>query len=193
LVGVGQLVQHAAQLLVGDLLVVQVQALVFLDAQVDRLVRPGRGLGGGGGEVDLDVDRRQGSRDHEDDQQHQHHVDEGGDVDLVGFLEIIATFVQMDSHGSAHFCHLRRLATVGRLVVEVAADQQQDLGGGVGHLRLVAGDGAGEHVVDHHGGDRRDQAEGGGQQGFGDTGGDHGEVGGLGFGDADEAVHDAPD
>ena len=84
-------------------------------------------------------------------------------------------------------CELR-----SRLVVEVAADQQQDFCRGVGHLRLVAGDGAGEDVVDHHGWNRCHQAQRGRQQGFGDAGRHDGEVGGLGFGDADEAVHDAP-
>jgi hypothetical protein len=56
------------------------------------------------------------------------------------------------------------------LVVQVAADQQQYLSGRVGHLSLVAGDGAGEDVVDDHRRNRCDQAQGGGQQGFGDAG-----------------------
>jgi hypothetical protein len=77
-------------------------------------------------------------------------------------------------------------------VVEVAADQQQNFCRGVGNLRLVTGDGAGEDVVDHNGRDRSDQTQCSGQQCFGDTRGHNGKVGGLGFGDADEAVHDAP-
>ena len=81
---------------------------------------------------------------------------------------------------------------VAALMVQITADQQQYLGGGVGHLRLVAGDGAGEDVVDDHGRDRCNQAQCGSQEGLGDAWGDDGQVGGLGLGDADEAVHDAP-
>ncbi|MNS63621.1 hypothetical protein D3C72_967210 [compost metagenome] len=77
-------------------------------------------------------------------------------------------------------------------MIEVAADQQQDFCRRVGYLRLVTGDGAGEHVVDHYRRNRRDQTQCCRQQGFGNAGSHDGEVGGLGLGDADEAVHDAP-
>src|SRR5215469_5967426 len=57
----------------------------------------------------------------------------------------------------------------------------------------VAADHAGKVVVDHDGRDRRDQAERSGEQGFGNAGRHHGEIGGMGFGNTDEGVHDAPD
>ena len=63
----------------------------------------------------------------------------------------------------------------------------------VGEQRAVAGHGTGEAVVDHDGGDRRDQAGRGGQQRLGNPRRYHCQIGGLHLGDADEAVHDAPD
>ena len=47
-------------------------------------------------------------------------------------------------------------------------------------------------VVDHDGGNSGDQAHCGGEQRLGDAGSDHGKVGGVRFGNADEGVHDAP-
>ncbi len=41
-----------------------------------------------------------GRRDHEDDQQHQHDIDEGGDVDLAVFLEIAAFVSETRRHVS---------------------------------------------------------------------------------------------
>src|SRR5581483_5825334 len=76
--------------------------------------------------------------------------------------------------------------------VEIARDQAQHLGRGVADECAVAGNGTRELVVDD---DRRnggDEADGGRQQRLGDAGRDDGEVGGLCFGNADEAVHDAP-
>ena len=90
-----------------------------------------------------------------------------------------------------------RAPAVGRALlegaaIEIAADDAQDLGGGVGVQRAIAGDPAREHVVHHHRRDRRDQAERGRQQRLGDAGRDHREIGGVRLRDADEAVHDAP-
>jgi SAM-dependent methyltransferase len=51
---------------------------------------------------------------------------------------------------------------------------------------------ASQYVVDHHCRDGGDQAKCRCQQGFGDAGCDHREIGGVRFGNADEAVHDAP-
>jgi hypothetical protein len=50
-----------------------------------------------------------------------------------------------------------------------------------------------QHVVDHHRRDRRDQTERRRQQCLSDAGRHHREVGGVRVGNADEAVHDAPD
>ena len=47
-------------------------------------------------------------------------------------------------------------------------------------------------VVDHHRRNGGDEPERGGQQRFGNAGRDHCEIGGLLFGNTDEAVHDAP-
>src|SRR5262249_26062862 len=76
--------------------------------------------------------------------------------------------------------------------VEIAADQAEHLGGGVAELRPVAGDRAGEHIVDHHRRNRGREAEGGREQRLGDARRHHREIGGVRLRDADEAVHDAP-
>ena len=47
-------------------------------------------------------------------------------------------------------------------------------------------------IVDHHRRDRRDEAERGRQQRLGNAGRDHGEIGRVRLGDADEGIHDAP-
>ena len=47
-------------------------------------------------------------------------------------------------------------------------------------------------IVDHDRRDRRDEAERGRQQRFGDAGRDHREIGGMRLGNADEGIHDAP-
>ena len=53
-----------------------------VDGQRDRLVRRRQRLGGGVGQLHLDALRQQRCGDHEDDQQHEHHVDIRHDVDL---------------------------------------------------------------------------------------------------------------
>ena len=50
-----------------------------------------------------------------------------------------------------------------------------------------------QHVVDHDRGDGGDEPERGREQRLGDPRRHHGEIGGVRLGDADEAVHDAPD
>ena len=59
--------------------------------------------------------------------------------------------------------------------------------------RAIAGERAGEEVVDDHRRDRRDEADRGGEQRLGDARRDDGEIGRVGLADADEGVHDAPD
>ena len=73
-----------------------------------------------------------------------------------------------------------------------AADHQEQLRRGVAEQRAVAADDADQMVVDHDRGDRGDEADRGGEQRLGDAGRDHREIGGVGFRDADERVHDAP-
>nr|GEX60363.1 hypothetical protein [Tanacetum cinerariifolium] len=186
-------IQHLADLLACDPFIAQVQALVRLDAQENGLLGSRSRFGCGRRQVDFDVYRRQRCCDHEDDQQHQHDVDERRYVDFVVFGELVVAFFQMQAHGLPHFYHVRRLAALGRrLVIQISADQQENLRRGVGDLSLVTGDGAGKDVVDDYGRDRSNQAQCSGQQCFSDAGCNHGKVGGLGFSDADEAVHDAP-
>src|SRR5579872_3572799 len=82
-------------------------------------------------------------------------------------------------------CGCCRLAPIA-----VARDQAQYLGRSVGHQGFMGGDRPGEVVVDDHGRNCRDQPQRCCQEGFRDAGRDDGEIGGLGFRDADEAVHD---
>src|SRR5476649_2844064 len=57
----------------------------------------------------------------------------------------------------------------------------------------VRGNGTGENVVNHDSRDGSNQAHGRGQQGFGNTRCDNGQVSGLCLRNTDEAVHNAPD
>src|SRR5690606_26918368 len=178
LVTLGGQVKHRPQALQSHLLVAHVQAVVFLDAQVDRLVRALGRFGAGGRQVQLHDPGGQGRRHHEDDQQQQHDVDERGDVDLAVLRQIVAaTFLQLHAHGSAYLHHVGHLALAGGLVIQVTADQQQYFGSGIAQLCPETGNGTGEDVVEHHSRNRCDQADGGGQQRLGDTGRHHGEVG----------------
>src|SRR4051794_22186799 len=78
------------------------------------------------------------------------------------------------------------------LATSLPADQQQHLRRGVAEQRAIRRNRTREIIVDHDRRDRCDQAERRGQQRFGNSGGDHREVGGVRLGDADEGVHDAP-
>src|SRR5215831_15320108 len=88
---------------------------------------------------------------------------------------------------------LRRSCERRRSAMLSAADHQQELRRGVIQERAVATDDANKMVVDHDRGDRGDEPHGGCQQRFGNAGSNHGEIGGVGFGNADERVHDSPD
>ena len=68
-----------------------------------------------------------------------------------------------------------------------------DLGRGIGEQRLVAGNGAREDIVDHHGRDGGDEASRGREQGLRDARRHDGEIAGVALRDRDETVHDAPD
>src|SRR5262249_40305478 len=77
--------------------------------------------------------------------------------------------------------------------LEIAADEPQDLRRGVAEPGAIARDRPREYVVDHHGRNGGRKPESGRQQRLGDARRDHREVRGMRLGDADEAVHDAPD
>ena len=79
------------------------------------------------------------------------------------------------------------------LAVEITAEQAQDRDRRVGQNGAIAAGGTRESIVDHDRGDGGDKAEGSGEQRFRNARRDHGEVRGVCPGDADEAVHDAPD
>src|SRR4051794_10445960 len=78
------------------------------------------------------------------------------------------------------------------LKTSLAADQQQHLRRGIAEQRAIRRDRTRQIIVDHNRRDGRDQPERGCQQRFGNSRRDHGEVGGVRLGDADEGIHDAP-
>src|SRR6056297_1858631 len=154
------------------------------DGQRLLVVRRKR-LGAGLGKLDRHADRQEGSRDHEDDEQDQHHVDEGRDVDLRHRLRAPPAAPAAAALGllenRAHLAlHLprqdrRELVCEGLVARDDALAVRRKL------------------VVEDHRRDRREKAEAGGQKRLGDAGRDDGEVRRLLLGDLDERVHDAPD
>ena len=82
-----------------DRLVADVDQAVGVDRQHQRIVDPHPDLLGGDGprQGDLDpaVEHRGG--DHEDDQEHQHHVDQGRDVD-VRHRAVVGVSVEVNGH-----------------------------------------------------------------------------------------------
>src|ERR1700674_3012639 len=66
-----------------DLGILQKNLALAVDGDHQRLAILVERLGLGLGQIDRHADREQRSRDHEDDQEHQHHVDERRDVDLA--------------------------------------------------------------------------------------------------------------
>ena len=141
----------------------------------------GRGCSGAvaGRQVDADIDGGERRRHHEDDQQHQHDVDERRDVDLVLDLEIVAAGARTKTHGHAvtppRAAARPRDSPCPRLTIE------EQLRRGVAQQRAIAGDDAGQMIVDHDRRDRGDEPERGRQQRLGDAGRDHREVGGVRF------------
>ena len=93
-------------------------------------------------------------------------------------------------HGGGHL-DLAIAASIGP--VEIARNMAHDLGRGIGEQRLVAGNGAREDIVDHHGRDGGDEASRGREQGLRDARRHDGEIAGVALRDRDETVHDAPD
>src|SRR5262249_1297583 len=73
-----------------------------------------------------------------------------------------------------------------------AADHQEEVGRGVIQNGAIAADDADKVIVDHDGGDRGDEPHRGREQCLGNAGRHHRKIRGVGFGNADEGVHDAP-
>src|SRR5262249_25921423 len=122
-------------------------------------------------------------------EQDQHHVDERRDVDLVQ-LRSLVRLAKRTRHGSLRCAWHREVSLAS---VEVSRDQAQDLSGGVTRHDAISTNGACKMIVDDDRWNCGKEADGGCQQRLGDTWGDDGKVGGLRLGDANEAVHDAPD
>ncbi len=123
-------------------------------------------------------------------------VDERRDIDLVGFRAVVRhprrlAEVTCAAKPCAHDLP-RGARDVRQAPALVAADQEQHLRRGVAEHARYAGRGACQVIVDHHRRNGRDEAHGGCQQRFRDAGRDNGEIGGVGFRDADEGVHDPP-
>src|SRR5712664_4658987 len=97
-----------------------------------------------------------GGDHHEDDQQHEHDVGHGNHV------------------GRRHLGSGYRLVGHGRLLLGAAAQDEvvDELHGGVVHLDVEGFDFVGEVVVGPDGRNGDEQAESGGDEGFGDTAGD---------------------
>src|SRR6202022_2152363 len=76
--------------------------------------------------------------------------------------------------------------------VEIARQQPCRGARGTAHQFEIGFGDAREMIVDDHRRDRGDQPDRGGEQRLGDTGCDHGKIGGLRLRDPDKAVHDAP-
>jgi hypothetical protein len=91
-------------------------------------------------------------------------------------------------------CGLSRSRDGGMLVpsIQVAGDQAQDLGGRIAEERPVSADRARKLIVDDDRRDGGEQANSCGEQRLGDPGGNDSQIRRLRFGDANEAVHDAP-
>ena len=125
--------------------------------------------------------------DHEDDEEHQHDVDERRHVDVA--LHPLAA----DIH--RHRIDLRSKRE-GRpayfsSVAPFLHEEVDQLGGGVGDVDLHVLDAVGEVVEHHHGGDGHQQAEGGGDERLGDAGGDRAQAAGAGGGHGLEGGDDA--
>src|SRR5690606_2705338 len=91
-----------SQLRQRDRLLLNEQLPVRLHADIDRFGRRRTGRRGVTWQTHRHVHRGQGRSNHEDDQQHQHDVDEGGDVHLRILLIAVALHrwagIELDSH-----------------------------------------------------------------------------------------------
>src|SRR5258707_599255 len=116
-----------------------------------------------------------GRDDHENNQQDEHDVGHGNDVG--------------GRHLSAGFWLVRH----DRLLLRAAAQDEvvDELHGGVVHLDVKGFHFVGEIVVSPDGGDSHEQAEGSGDERFGDTAGNGRETSGVAASDAPKGIQDA--
>ena len=104
---------------------------VGLDGDVGRLVRLLLRRRGRGRQIDRQVDGRERRRDHEDDQQHQHDVDERRHVDLVRLAEFVVVIVAVAEIDTRHRLTPPRATACRPLrAVEIARQQAADRAGG---------------------------------------------------------------
>ena len=68
---------------------------IGFDGDVGRLVGLLLRHRRGGRQIDRQIDGRQRRSDHEDDEQHQHDVDEGRDVDVMRLAEFVAIVIEI--------------------------------------------------------------------------------------------------
>src|SRR5947209_1199266 len=134
-------------------------------------------------QVDGHAFLQHGRDHHEDDEQHQHHVDHRGHVD-VG--------VDLGALVSNCYCHNVLLCGLpphahAALLQEII-DQ---LAGGVVHLHVKGFDFAGEVVEHHHSGDGHEQSQSGGHQSFRNTTSDSSQTGLLLLRDLAEGVENS--
>ncbi len=85
--------------LAGDGLLADCQRQIAAHRQEDRLVRTRLRIRRRRREIDRNIHGRKRSRDHEDDEQDQHHVDERRDVDLMNLGESVLALIEACAHG----------------------------------------------------------------------------------------------
>src|SRR5690348_3407301 len=152
-----------------------------------------------------------GGDDHEDDEQHQHHVDHGGDVD-VGHRRQVFYFFELDFHrrsprnfskkageacaspsSSTRRIPYRKLLAGAGAALRPLQEVVDQFGTGVAHLDVEGFNLVGEIVEGPDGGQGDEQTDSGGHQGFRNTAGDGAEAGRLFRRNALERVDDADD
>src|SRR5262249_46878009 len=152
-------------------------------------------------QIDLNVYSGERRRHHEDNEQHEHHVDERRDVDLMDLVQRIIAVVETHDGPlvpTQWICvplTRRRTMPRGRRgggAVEIAANQREHLRRCVAKLRAVARNQARKRVIDDRCWNRGGEPECGGEQRLGNAGRDYRQIGGMRLRYPDEAVHDAP-
>ena len=196
-----QLLQLVAKLLRLHVLVVDEDVALGVDRHRNRLLVDVERRRLGLRQVDRHAGREQRRRDHEDDEQHEHDVDERRHVDF-GHRAVARLSAPAPSAASSRCyaaSHVGFLsagsggAVAHAVLIDLAREDRRELVGEGFHARLLLGDFALQLVV----GDKRrnggEEAQRCGEQRLGDAGRDDRERGVLGGGDRAERGHDAPD